>query len=165
MPLTNALAPDRAAPAGPPPEIAEDLVEIDTRFGRFVYPRANTIEMPQGVLGFANFHQFALLTLPDQRFSQFRLLQCASEPALSFLVVPAALEGCGIDRADLDEALQALGFAAADTVLLLIVTIRKIEGRADITVNMRAPIVLDARRQIARQYVLSNNKYSIRQRL
>jgi flagellar assembly factor FliW len=166
MPLTQALASDLREPAfAPPPVAADDTVEIDTRFGRFAYSRANAITMPQGVLGFSSFHEFVLLTLPDTRFAQFRLLQCVSEPALSFLVVPGRPERCGIDRADVDEATTACGVACRDAAFLLIVTIRKTEGKVDMTVNMRAPIVLDLRRQVAQQYVLSNSRYSIRNRL
>lgn len=164
MPLNQALAPDLRKSA-PPPEPADDLVEIETRFGRFAYPRSSTIAMPHGVLGFSNFHEFALLTLPDPKFGQFRLLQCSTEPALSFLVVPTAVEQSGHDAADLEEALTAHGVSSAGAALLLIVTIRKVDGHVDMTVNMRAPIVVDLHRQLARQYVLSNSKYSIRQRL
>lgn len=165
MSPSQAAALQLTASTAPPYIEPEELVEIDTRFGRFAYPRANTIEMPHGVLGFARFHEFVLLTLPDPRFGQFRLLQCAIEPALSFLVVPTMIEASGIEAADLEEALGSLGIAPADAVLLLIVTIRKAGGSVDMTVNLRAPIVLDIRRQLARQHVLSNSRYSIRQRL
>jgi flagellar assembly factor FliW len=161
MPVSQALATNLSTS----PPAAPDMVEIETRFGRFEFPRANIIEMPQGVLGFSSCREFVLLELPDPRFGQFRLLQCTTEPALSFLVIPTSLEGCGIEGQDVAEALAALGMARVDTTLLLIVTIRKTDGRVDMTMNMRAPIVLDVRRQIARQYVLSNTKYSIRQRL
>jgi len=164
MSMNQALA-LAADPGGPPVTPPGDMIEIDTRFGRFALPRANTIAMPQGVLGFSNYHEFALLALPDPRFARFRILQCLAEPALSFIVVPHNLDDCGIDQADVTEALTALGVAPQDAVLLLIVTIRKAEGQVDMTVNLRAPIVLDVTRQSARQYVLSNTRYSIRQRL
>jgi len=165
MSLTNAVVTERAQPSPPPALATEAVIEIETRFGRFALPSANTIEMPQGLLGFSSFHEFALLTLPDPRFARFRLLQCTTEPALSFLVVPAELDASGLDAEDVDEALGALEVERADAALLLIVTIRKAEGKVDMTVNMRAPIVIDLRRQVARQYVLPNSKYSIRQRL
>jgi flagellar assembly factor FliW len=166
MPLTQVLATDlRKSALAAPPNAADHTVEIDTRFGRFAYSRVNVITMPQGVLGFSGFREFVLLTLPDPRFAQFRLLQCVSAPALSFLVVPSQSECCGIDQADLDEATAACGIAGHDVAFLLIVTIRKSEGKVDMTVNMRAPIVLDLRRQLAQQYVLANSRYSIRHRL
>jgi len=166
MPLTQTIATDlRNSPLVPPAVELSDAVEIDTRFGRFTYSRAKIITMRQGVLGFSGYREFVLLTLPDPRFAQFRLLQCVSEPALSFLVIPNQPAHCGIDPADMSEAFTACGVSGADAAFLLIVTIRKSEGNVGMTVNMRAPIVLDLRRKVAQQYVLANSRYSIRHHL
>ncbi|NIR61560.1 MAG: flagellar assembly protein FliW [Gammaproteobacteria bacterium] len=59
------------------------------------------------------------------------------------------------------------GIARARASFLLIVTIRANETGEGIgmSVNLRAPIVLDSEQRIARQHVLSNGDYPVRQDL
>ena len=146
------------APAAP-------TLPIETRYGRIEVSCDAIIGMPNGILGFAGHSSFALIDLPDGRLGQFRLLQSLQDPDLSFLVMPLDPGSGAIDRADLDEARRAAGAAAEDAAFLLIVTLRKEKDGIRVTANLRAPIVLDKARRIAGQYVLSNNRYSIRHAL
>lgn len=157
----NAPSPAILTPADAPPS---PTVAVETRFGTVAVGREAILDMPSGILGFDGHSRFALVDLPDGRLGQFRLLQSLHDPDVSFIVMPFDTGSGLIDEADLDEARRAAG-AAADACFLLIVTIRKEEGTVRMTVNLRAPIVVDAARRVARQCVLSNNRYSIRHSL
>ena len=46
--------------------------------------------------------------------------------------------------------------------LLLIVTARKNNGQVTLTANLRAPVVVNRKERVARQYVMPNSTYEIR---
>jgi flagellar assembly factor FliW len=152
-------APPAEAPAKP------DIRIIESRFGTIEIGADAMINLPNGLLGFSDFHEFGLAALPDGRHPQFRVLQCLTASDLAFLVVPLNMEGCAIDAADIAEACATLGISRERLAVLLIVTVRRDENGAHVSLNMRAPLFVDTARMIGRQYVMPNNKYSIRHAL
>ena len=145
-----------------PPSTPAEYIEVDTRFGRVAFKAENAIEMPHGLPGFPGRRAFGLAPLPSPRFDHFLLFQDLEDSSLCFLVMPMALESGLIEEADIDEALATTGIDRADASFLLIVTLRKEPEGLSTTVNLRAPIVLDTERKVARQYVMPNGKYAIR---
>jgi flagellar assembly factor FliW len=144
-----------------PPQASEE-VTVETRFGPIACSPQALIEMPQGPLGFAEHRRFALLDLPNPRLAQFRLLQSMADPGVSFVVVPTGRDSSLIEQPDIDEACGAAGIPPADLLVLLIVTVRQTPDGSAMTVNLRAPVMLDVRRRTARQIVLPNPAYSVR---
>lgn len=142
--------------------VADGRVELETRFGVMSFDRANAIVMPRGLLGYAEHREFALANMPDPKLQQFKLLQCLSQPALSFVVVPADLESGILDPADIRAACRTLSVADQDVAVLLVVATRKIGAATQISVNLRAPVIVDTRNQTAWQFVLTNNRYPVR---
>lgn len=138
---------------------------VDSRFGTLRISVEDVLHLPNGLLGFAGFQDFGLAALPDGKHPQFRVLQCLSEHDLAFLVAPLNLESGAIDDADLAEACATLGVPRDRVGVLLIVTVRRDEEGAHVSVNMRAPLFVDLGQNIARQYVMPNNRYSIRHAL
>jgi flagellar assembly factor FliW len=153
-------------PATPPTfeDEAKTLV-IESRFGTLtIHPHA-TILFPQGLLGFGDCRDFALADLPNGKQPQFKALQCLTDANLAFLVAPLPSDSSAIDHADVEEACQSLSIAQEDLAIVLIVTVRRDDDGAHVSVNLRAPVLIDTRRRVARQYVLPNNKYEIRHKL
>lgn len=150
--------------ANPP---VEETVTIDTRFGSMEFSRSNTFTMPHGILGFADKREFGLANLPAERYGHFMLLQSLEDAALSFLVLPLEAVPELIAAPDLEEACAAAGTAAEHAIVMLIATARKDEesGAVTLSINLRAPIVIDAERHTARQHVLNNVAYPIRHEL
>ncbi len=161
----NAVAADIAGPA-PETSAAEDSaaepIIVDTRFGRLEFDPAQAIAMPRGMMGFPENKVFALTGVPDPRVRNFMLLQSLTDPGLSFLVLPLSLESGIIAAQDLEAAHQNLGIAKADFAAIVIVSIRKVGGEAQTSVNLRAPVFLDARRRTGWQYVMPNGAYQVR---
>jgi flagellar assembly factor FliW len=131
-----------------------------TRFGLIEVDDASIIKMPKGPIGFEDYKNYCLIQhRPD---TSFRWLQSVDEPNLAFVVVdPSQLfEDYEVELADPDvEALQLE--RAEDALVLTIVTIG--ENGKEITVNLAAPIVINAKKLIGMQVVLQNDKYPVRQ--
>jgi flagellar assembly factor FliW len=145
-----------------PPAPREDVVLVETRFGTMRFDRANAVRMPRGLLGYAQHHDFALADLPDPKLEQFKLLQCLSEPSLSFIVAPLNPESAIVAPADIESACQTLGIAYGDAAVLAVVATRRIGASTQISVNLRAPVIIDTRNALAWQHVLANNRYPVR---
>lgn len=144
-----------------PPAVG-DATFIESRFGHLEFRSDNALTLPQGVLGFSGYHDFCVANLPDGKHPQFKVLQCLTEPDIAFLVVPFNIDSEAIDEADLDDACDALSIERQDLVIFLIVTVRREGDGASVSVNLRAPLFIDKDKHTGRQYVMPNNKYSIR---
>ncbi len=157
-----------AAVAGPEPETvaaevsAAEPIIVNTRFGRLEFDSAQAITMPRGMVGFPENKVFALTTVPDPRVENFMLLQSLTDSGLSFLTLPLSLESGIIAFRDLEAARQDLGVASEDFAAIAIVSIRNVGGNPQTSVNLRAPVFLDARHRTGWQYVLSNSAYNVR---
>lgn len=136
---------------------------VETRFGPMEFGRSNTFRMPHGLLGFADKRDFGLANLPAERYGHFMLLQSLEDDAVSFLVLPLEVVPELIAAEDLEEAIGAAGVAPEEAIVLLIATARKDEdGTITLSVNLRAPLIVDAEHHTARQHVLNNTAYPIR---
>lgn len=147
----------------PPIAVNPDAVTIETRFGDIEFPLQNAINMPRGMLGYADFHEFGLANMPDPKLEHFKLFQCLEEPSLSFIVAPLNPSSETIEMCDIEAACEALSINPADAVVLLVVSTRQIGPTTQISVNLRAPVILDGASQNAYQHVLMNNEYPVRQ--
>jgi len=144
------------------PPVSGESLTIETRFGPMDFFRENTITLPQGLIGYSNFRDFGLTQLPDNGLGQLMLLQCLSEPSLSFIVAVYNTDSDIIEPADLREALRAVGVEPDNALILLVVTIRKALQGVEVTANLRAPLIIDSKTKTGRQYVLPNSKYDVR---
>jgi flagellar assembly factor FliW len=142
---------------GPP-----QCIEIETRFGHIAFKTENAIEMPLGLPGFPGRRMFGLNAIPNSKLDQVLLFQDLDDAKLCFLVLRLPIDNKLIEADDVTETLDTLGISRDSAALLLIVTLRQEQDGVVTSVNLRAPIVLDTRRRIARQYVMPNNKYAIR---
>lgn len=150
----------------PPPTVAmpasDAPIAVESRFGTVIVSSAAHITFPQGLLGFSDYHLFGIAPLPNGKHPQFRVLQSLEAADLAFLVAPFNIESGAISAHDISEACSTLGIARQDLMVLLIVTVRREGESAQVSVNLRAPVFVDARRGIARQYVMPNTEYAIR---
>jgi flagellar assembly factor FliW len=147
--------------------LPSESVVVETRFGVYEFTPSETVTMPHGLIGFAEQQLFGLGNLPAPMPEDFKLLQSLGEPPISFIVMPMSSDAAPIEEADLDTACAATGFARDQVHVLFLCTIRpKHDGDGvDMWANIRAPILFDTEGRQARQYVLSNERYPLRQPL
>ena len=140
-----------------------ERISIETRFGVLQFGPENRLFMPVGLLGFTDYRQFGLADLPQPELADFRLLQSLEDEKLSFIVTPIKIDGGEVAREDLEDAALSVGIAVESAAFVLIVTIRPTPQGSNVTVNLRAPVVVDVNRAVARQVVMANSSYPIQQ--
>lgn len=172
--LMNALAEARSPSDGAPewdfedrkgPEVTMPEMKLETPFGPITLDPDKLLDVQGGLLGFPGRRKFALAPIPDKRLERFMLLQSTDDAALSFIVVPLAVDSELVAAEDISEVCETTGTAEPDALIVLIVTVRKADDGVKMTANLRAPVVVDTRRLVARQCVFSNSRYPIRQAL
>ncbi len=157
-------APETAvSPEPAPSDPGRGPIVLETRFGEMAVDPEATIRMPRGLLGFGGLREFALAALPDAKYAGLRVLQSIEDASLSFIVLPYEPALGAITPEDTAEAFQAHGIAEGDGAMLLIVSVRRAGDATNVSVNLRAPVVVDVKNRKAWQYVLSNPAYPVRQ--
>jgi flagellar assembly factor FliW len=116
------------------------------------------LTLPEGLVGFEEHKEFALLALAD--YEPFRWLQSFSDPGLSFpLLAPAAfVPGFEPTLGETDRL--ALGLEPGE--LPEVYAIASVaEGGGGVTLNLRAPVVVNPRKRTARQVVLADSRWEV----
>ena len=144
---------------------ADEKLRVESRFGTIEFQRDKVITFTHGMLGFPAHLEFAIAELPGEIYGHFKLLQSVSDGEVAFPVLPLETLPGLIKDEDIKEALQILSIPLEHAVVLLIATARKDQDRVQLSVNLRAPIFLNAETRSGRQLVLSNNEYPIRHML
>lgn len=143
--------PDYVGPRGRP---------LASRLGPIVIDTEKIVAAPRGLFGFEALRQFVLLRLPAERFGPLGLLQCIDDMSAAFLFY-ADIPSASLYRpGDLEAACQALAIAPSATAALVLVTARP--APVGMTMNLRAPVLLDTARRIAVQHILASGDYPVR---
>lgn len=138
------------------------MIVNTTRFGVVEVNEDSIVTMPDGMIGFEQYRTYVLIEHRPE--SVFRWLQSTEQPDLAFLVVDPSdfftdytvdLQDWDVERLDLRDPAEAvvLTTAAVDTQ----------ERR--ITTNLLAPVVINGRTRKARQVVLDQLPYALRQEI
>jgi flagellar assembly factor FliW len=151
-----------ARPRRPDVPPAGETVTVETRFGSIAFGPDDTLDLPSGLVGMPDYHRFGFAPIPDPRMGQFMLLQSLEDLQLAFLVLPIAIGEATIARIDADDACATLAVPPEDARFFVIVTLRKGDKGLVVSINLRAPLIVDSKTRIARQFVLSNPNYPVR---
>ncbi len=144
---------------------AQEHDALDSRFGRITINPAQAIYFPNGLLGMPDRQQFCLARFPSDKMGRFKVLQSLEDTTLAFMGLPVDLDNPIIDRADLEQAARDLEIPLAELAIMLLVTVHRESGMIRLTVNARAPLLMNITRRMAAQFVFPNTKYQIRQPL
>lgn len=141
-----------------------DSIEATTvdlpRFGTLTYADNDVIEFPWGLPGFSEHRRWLLLTLETQ--PGYIWLQSLDDVKVA---IPTAEPSMMFE--DYEPKLPAYCFVALDIksaedfALLGVVVVT--ENAEEMTMNLMAPIVVNMRARKARQVMLENSGYSVRE--
>jgi len=129
------------------------------RFGQLNISEQEIIEIPQGLLGFPDLKRFCLVDPADDTLILW--LQSLQNPEIAFPVLEpkvfrpeyaARLSAAELRELRLENVNQSAVFA--------ILTIPS--DATQMTANLKAPVVINLKAQIARQVVLQENEYSVK---
>lgn len=145
-------------PANAPAQPATER-RIESRvLGHIVIDAQSLVHFSDGLCGFENHREFALL--PAARDGLW-WLQSLDEPALAFLLVDTfrVTEGYEVELSAGDKA--RLQLESPDDALVLSVVTLPADPAAPATTNLRGPIVFNTTRRLARQVVVTTDGPSL----
>ena len=145
--------------------LLSDNVMVESGFGRFEFDHDRTITFPKGIPGFHGYQEFGLTQLPECFEADLMLLQSIEPADLSFIVRAHTPAPGLIQPEDLAEAARDLGIDEEDCGVMLITTFHNFAEGSKLSVNLRAPVLVDTAKRLAWQFVLSNDSYSVRHML
>lgn len=134
---------------------------IKSRFGDIVIDTRNALIFPKGMLGMPDCRNFALASFPSEKMQQFKLLQCLDDLSISFITLPLPVESTIIQRQDALVAAREQGVSEEGLVVLLIVCVHRMPDSTRLSVNARAPVLLDATRKTGVQHVFTQDYYKV----
>lgn len=146
------------------PEITEGEI-IQTRFGPIEIFPDKAITFERGMLGIPDSRQFVLTDFNTPSLEQFKLLQSIENHDLSFITLPLDLKNSIIARDDLLKAASELSLEPQFMATLLVVSVHRSPTKVQLSVNARAPLLVDARKRQATQYVFQHSRYQVQQPL
>lgn len=131
-----------------------------TRFATIEYQEEDVVTFSEGLIGFPEYGRYVLVCTKDG--SPFRWLQSVEEPALAFLVADPAFY--------VPEYAPTLPAGAAQSLSLTEETARLVYATAsippgkpeDLTLNLAAPLVINAESREAVQVVIEDPAYTMR---
>ena len=123
-----------------------------------------TISFPQGMPGFPGATAYRLEAVPGAG-GRFLRLRSVADGGPAFVLVPdvGGPAGALLGEGDLEAGCAGVGLDPATVIALLVVTTRRDPaGKVALTLNRRAPVLLDTRRDVAFQVVLPRPDYAVR---
>lgn len=131
-----------------------------SRFGAVEIKEDDVLDFFEGILGFANLRKFVLLDDPHDEI--FAWLQSCEQPDIAFPILEPELFIQNYQVTLTRHDVEAIKLAANErTRFFSIITIPS--DPTLMTANMKAPIVINIDRKIARQCVLQDNGLAIKE--
>lgn len=138
---------------------------IKSRFGDISVDTSKALVFPRGLLGMPDRSTFILANFPSAKMQQFKLLQSLEDNALSFITLPIDVQNAIVAQKDIANACLDLQITEQSLAILLIVSVHRTPDQVKLSVNARAPILIDAERKMGVQYVFQNDEYKVQHML
>ncbi len=133
------------------------LVETKT-MGSVELSEEQLIKLPSGLLGFTDYHDFALI---DCHIKPLIWMQSIEEKELAFLLLDPFIV-CPDYEADIDdEELSKVGIQDPSDVLLMSIITVPSDG-SPVTANLRGPLVINKKSHVGMQVILEDKKWPIK---
>ncbi len=126
------------------------------RFGEVEVNSDSIIRIPEGPVGFPDYEQFVFIDQVSE--TPFRTLQSLDNPEFSLVVVDPLLARQDFQFDVTMDVLKQIEAISVDNIEIY-VTAKKHQHVEQITVNLKAPFLINSRVQIGCQYVIPNASY------
>lgn len=135
------------------------MVFISKIHGKLEYDEKDIIIFKKEILGFSNKEKFVLVELED--YKPFKLLQSLEDEEVG-LILTSPFEFFDDYKVNLpEETLNRLNIDNEEDVLLL-TTITLSSDPKKITTNLKAPIIINKKANLAEQIIIDDSKYNIK---
>lgn len=137
-------------------------MQIKTKvFGEITIDDDKIIDFPNGIVGFPDLVQFTLIHDEEKGKDSIHWLQSLQEPAFAMPVMDPLLVCPDYNPEVDDDILKNIGELLPDETLIL-VTVTVPKELTAMSVNLRAPIVINAAEKKATQVIVEGEEYPIK---
>ena len=134
---------------------------IETKlFGEIAVDESKLISFPQGIIGFPELKDFLLIHDGDGN-GNIKWMQSVQEPAFAMPVVDPLTVIPEYNPDIEDELLKPLGEITEEN-MLVIVTITVPKEIEKMTVNLKAPIIINSESRKAAQLIIDSGRYQVK---
>ncbi|MCR4705191.1 MAG: flagellar assembly protein FliW [Lachnospiraceae bacterium] len=130
-------------------------------FGEIEIADDKIIHFENGIVGFPDLTDFALIHDAERTNGIIRWLQSFQEPNFAMPVMDPLLVKKDYNPQVEEELLKSIG-KLDDEEIFVLVTVTVPENIKDISVNLRAPIVIHASNCKAAQIIIDDDKYQVK---
>lgn len=137
---------------------------VDTmRFGTIEVEEEKIVQFAQGIPAFEDEHAFVVIPYDEE--SPYFFLQSLQTPDLAFLMTVPYLFFKDYEFEIDDETQEKLALKNPDDVLVYVLLTIPHGSIKDMTANLMAPVIINAKTMQAKQLVLEKSKYTTKHRL
>ena len=137
------------------------MVNLSTnRFGNLIIEKENIITFEQGLLGFEELTQFAIIAVEE--CLPFEWLVSLEDPVVAFPILDPTLLFSDYKPSLTKDDLVLLDIKKEmDVEMVCIVTLG--ETPENVTLNLKGPILINMKNKMGKQIVLTEDYYSLKQ--
>ena len=130
-------------------------------FGEITIDDDRIITFPNGIIGFPDLTEFALLHDSEKGSDSIHWLQSLQEPGFAMPVMDPLIACPDYNPEVDDELLKHLGELNPEELLVL-VTVTVPKDITQMTMNLRGPIIINAVDRIATQVIVEGDEYQVK---
>ena len=131
-----------------------------THFGAIEINEADILNFEEGIIGFEEVKKFVIIDSED-RESPFKWIQAVDKPELAFALVNPFKIKKDYDFDLTDEEVEYLGVNDASEVMVFSIVVVP-EDIKKISMNLKAPLIINKPNNKAAQIILDTDKYTVR---
>lgn len=134
---------------------------ITKLFGEIGIDEQKIINFPEGIIGFKNLKNFLLIHDSENEDSRVTWMQSIDEPAFAIPVIDPLVVKEDYNPIAEDELLACLG-EITDNELFIMVTLKVPEDIKNMSVNLKAPLVINPNTRKGCQILVQNEDYMVK---
>lgn len=131
-------------------------------FGEVEIANDKIITFESGMLGFEEYKQYTLMYDVEKEKRTIMWLQCVDEPELAFPVIEPMKVYEGYNPVVEDEWLIPMGEVESEEDYFLLTVFTVPADLTKMTVNLKAPIVINTKTMKACQLIVNNDDYPVK---
>lgn len=129
-------------------------------FGEIEVNGKSILKFESGLPGFEQLKEFVLIDSDDET-SPFKWLQCVNEPQMAFAVANPFLIVKDYDFELGEEAANRLGIERGEDIAVYVIVVVP-EDFKKMSMNLKAPLIINIRNKKGAQIILDTDKYTVR---
>lgn len=139
------------------------MIAVDTRlFGKIEIEDEKVITFERGMIGFPELTKFTLIYNSEKEQSNIRWLQSLEDGSMAFPIIAPICVTDEYNPMVKDDLMARLGEYDSPEDLAVVLVMRIPENIEDMSVNMKAPVVINTKNKKAVQIIVEGD-YQVRQ--